>query len=185
MEILSSHRSRHTLARRSAPPRSLARSIARDETNMSTFECTRKLPQHEYALVLFWLTTFIYLKHLYIFIEKGKKSFITIFKESPFSSVFPKLLLFPTIARHGPLVSNNLIPIRWYRCMKYSPLHFSFKTQLFPKLAHGQSRAFQLSISEDSAIRIVLHSAEVARFSHIHPATHRVRHVSPYRVYAK
>ena len=37
----------------SVPPRSLARKIARDETNMSTFECTRKLPQHEYALVLF------------------------------------------------------------------------------------------------------------------------------------
>ena len=53
MEILSSRRSRHIPARRSAPPRSLARTIARDETNMSTFECTRKLPQHEYALVLF------------------------------------------------------------------------------------------------------------------------------------
>ena len=40
----------------------------------------RKLPQHEYALVLFYFHTFIYLKHLYIFIEKGKKNFITIFK---------------------------------------------------------------------------------------------------------
>ena len=53
MEILSWRRSRHIPARRTAPPRSLARSIARDETNMSTFECTRKLPQHEYAPVLF------------------------------------------------------------------------------------------------------------------------------------
>ena len=53
MEILSWRRSHHIPARRSAPPRSLARTIARDETNMSTFECTRKLPQHEYALVLF------------------------------------------------------------------------------------------------------------------------------------
>ena len=70
---------------------------------MSTFECTRKLPQHEYALVLFYLTTFIYLKHLYIFIEKGKKIFITIFKEITILSVSPKLLLFPTITRHGPL----------------------------------------------------------------------------------
>ena len=78
MEILSSRRSRHTPARRSAPPRSLARTIARDETNMSTFDCTRKLPQHEYALVLFLIPGFIYLKHLYIFIEKGKKNFITI-----------------------------------------------------------------------------------------------------------
>ena len=52
MEILSSHRSHHTPARRSAPPCSLARTIARDETNMSTFDCTRKLPQQEHALVL-------------------------------------------------------------------------------------------------------------------------------------
>ena len=66
MEILSSHRSHHTPARRSAPPRSLARTIARDETNMSTFECTRKLPQHEYALVLFLtFQTFISLTSLY------------------------------------------------------------------------------------------------------------------------
>ena len=55
MEILSLHRSHHTPARRSAPPRSLARTIAREETNMSTFECTRKLPQHEYALVFLQL----------------------------------------------------------------------------------------------------------------------------------
>ena len=53
MEIFSLRRSRHTPAWRSAHPRSLASTIARDETNMSTFECTRKLPQHEYALVLF------------------------------------------------------------------------------------------------------------------------------------
>ena len=53
MEILSWRRSRHIPALRSVPPRSLARTIARDETNMSTFECTRKLPQHEYALVFF------------------------------------------------------------------------------------------------------------------------------------
>ena len=127
MEILSWRRSRHTPARRSVPPRSLARTIARDETNMSTFECTRKLPQHEYALVLSYFHTFIYLKHLYIFIEKGKKSFITIFKEVTILFVFPKLLLFPTIVRHGPLFSNHLIPIRWYRCRKQSPLHFFFK----------------------------------------------------------
>jgi hypothetical protein len=36
MEILSSRRSRHTPPRRSAP-RSLAKTIARDETNISTF----------------------------------------------------------------------------------------------------------------------------------------------------
>ena len=74
MEILSWRRSRHIPARRSAPPRSLARSIARVETNMSTFECTRKLPQHEYALVLFYLTAFIYLKHLYIFVKKIRRA---------------------------------------------------------------------------------------------------------------
>ena len=185
MEILSWRRSRHTPARRSAPPRSLARTIARDETNMSTFECTRKLPQHEYALVLTIKDNFIYFKHLYIFIEKGKKSFITTFKEITILSVSPKLLLFPTIVRHGPLP-----PTTSYRSVGIGVrniLHFIFflKLKVFQKLAHGQSRASQLSISEDSAIRIVLHSAELARFSHIHPATHRVCHVSPYKVYAK
>ena len=129
MEILSWRRSRHTPARRSAPPRSLARTIARDETNMSTFECTRKLPQHEYALVLFYLTTFIYLKHLYIFIEKGKKSFITIFEEVTSFNCFSKT---PPFSDHSPSWStfiHHLIPIRWYRCRKHSPLHFSLKTQ--------------------------------------------------------
>ena len=107
MEILSWRRSRHTPARRSAPPRSLARTIARDETNMSTFECTRKLPQHEYALVLFWLTTFIYLKHLYIFIEKGKKSFITIFKEVTIFICFSKT---PPSSDHSPSWSTFIQP---------------------------------------------------------------------------
>ena len=51
MEIPSSHRSRHTPLLRSSP-RDLAKTIARDETNMSTFDCTRKLPQLEQALVL-------------------------------------------------------------------------------------------------------------------------------------
>ena len=100
MEILSSRRSRHTPARRSAPPRSLARTIARDETNMSTFECTRKLPQHEYALLFV-------LKHLYIFIEKGKKSFITIFKRNQHLICSPKLILFLTMAHHGPSISTT------------------------------------------------------------------------------
>ena len=98
-------RSHHIPARCSAPPRSLARTIARDETNMSTFECTRKLPQHEYALVLFYFHTFIYLKHLYIFIEKGKKSFITIFKEITIVSVSPKT---PPFSDHIPSWSTFL-----------------------------------------------------------------------------
>ena len=100
-------RSRHTPARRSAPPRSLARTIARDETNMSTFECTRKLPQHEYAIVLFKFPTFIYLKHLYIFIEKGKKSFITICKEITILSVSPKTPPFPDHGSPWSIYSNN------------------------------------------------------------------------------
>ena len=179
MEILSSHRSRHTPARRSAPPRSLARTIARDETNMSTFECTRKLPQHEYALLFV-------LKHLYIFIEKGKKSFIITFKETTILSVSPKLLLFPTIARHGPLP-----PPTSYRSVGIGVrniLHFIFflKLKVFQKLAHGLRTASQLSISEDSAIRIVLTLCRGSTLlSHIHPVTHRVSHVPPYKVYAK
>ena len=57
----------------------LAKKIGRDGTNVSTFDCTRKLPQLEHALVLF-CKTFLYGKHLYIFIEKGKKNFITFHK---------------------------------------------------------------------------------------------------------
>ena len=142
MEILSSRRSRHTPARRSAPPRSLARSIARDETNMSTFECTRKLPQHEYALVLFYFHTFIYLKHLYIFIEKGKKSFITIFEEVTTFICFSKTSPFSDHSPSWSTSSNNLIPIHWYKCMEHPPLHFLFKTQSSFKNLHnvlGQS----------------------------------------------
>ena len=130
MEILSSHRSRHTPARRSAPPHSLARTIARDETNMSTFECTRKLPQHEYALVLSYFHTFIYLKHLYIFIEKGKKSFITIFKEVTIFICFSKT---PPFSRPKP-VMVHFHPTTSYRSVGIgvgNNLHFIFllKTQ--------------------------------------------------------
>ena len=67
MEIPSSRRSRHTPPRRSAP-RSLAKTIARDETNMSTFDCTRKLPQQEHALVFNFKRLLFLEKHHYIFI---------------------------------------------------------------------------------------------------------------------
>ena len=69
MEIPSSHRSRRTPLLRSAP-RNLAKTIARDETNMSTFDCTRKLPPNEHALVLCSFSNLYILRHLYIFIEK-------------------------------------------------------------------------------------------------------------------
>ena len=150
MEILSWRRSRHTPARCSAPPRSLARSIARDETNMSTFECTRKLPQHEYAIVLF--------KNISIsLLKKIRKPFELFEMKSPFYSSFSKTPpSFQTIARHGPT-----FPTTSYRSVGigvWNILHFIFflKLKSFLKLAHGQSRASQLSISEDSAIRIVL-----------------------------
>ena len=61
MEIPSSRRSRHIPHRRSAL-RDLAKTIARDETNMSTFDCTRKLPQLEHALVLFLIPDFYLFK---------------------------------------------------------------------------------------------------------------------------
>ena len=103
MEIPSSHSSRHTPLRHSAP-RDLAKTIARDETNMSTFDCTRKLPQHEHALVLLLFhKTFILLKHLYIFVEKVKKNFRTFLQQFTILFISPKLLLFPTIALHGQI----------------------------------------------------------------------------------
>ena len=87
----------------------------------------------------------------------------------------------PSWSNHSPATSYQPVGI----VADPTHLHFIFKSQNFAKLAQGQSRAFQLSISEDSAFRIVLPSAEVARFSHIHPATHHVSHVPPYKVYAK
>ena len=111
MKIPSSHSRRQAPLQRSAP-RDLAKTIARDETNMSTFECTRKLPQH--ACTSFILVNNFYLKHLYIFIEKGKKSFITIFKEittficfsktSPFSDHSPSWSTFIQPPHTDPLV---------------------------------------------------------------------------------
>ena len=114
-------------------------------------------------------------------LKKIRRPFELFEMKTPFYFSFSKTPpLFPTIARHGPT-----FPTTSYRSVGigvWNSLHFIFflKLKSFQKLAHGQSRASQLSISEDSAIRIVLHSAELARFSHIHPATHRVCHVSPY-----
>ena len=52
MKIPSSRNRRHTLLQRK-PTRDLAKTTARDETNMSTiWNCTRKLPQHDHALFL-------------------------------------------------------------------------------------------------------------------------------------
>ena len=80
MEILSWRRSRQIPPQRSAP-HSLARTIARDETNMSTFECTRKLPQHENAPISFLIVKLLFIsKHLYIFVERGKEGNITILR---------------------------------------------------------------------------------------------------------
>ena len=141
--------------------------------------------RHEYALVLSYFHTFIYLKHLYIFIEKGKKSFITIFKRNHHLICSPKT---PPVSDHGSpwsIYFNNSYHSIWYSYVTPSPIHFLLRLKSFSKTCTWSRTASQLSISEDSAIRIVLHSAELARFSHIHPATHRVCHVSPYKVYAK
>ena len=118
VEILSWRRSRHTPARRSAPPRNLARSIARVETNMSTFECTRKLPQHEYAIVLF--------KNISIsLLKKIRRPFELFEMKTPFYFSFSKTPpLFPTIARHGPT-----FPTTSYRSVGigvWNILHFIF-----------------------------------------------------------
>ena len=74
MKIPSSHRSHHTPLQRSSP-RDLAKTIARDETNMSTIVLAN-YPSTEYAAVLDYFLQHFYLsKYLYIFIEKGKKRF--------------------------------------------------------------------------------------------------------------
>ena len=49
----------------------LAKTIARDETNMSTFDCTRKLPQQEHALVFLILKDFYFRKtSLYPYLKR-------------------------------------------------------------------------------------------------------------------
>ena len=127
-----------------------------------------------------------------MFVEKGKKS---PFKKS-FSQkitilfISPKLLLFPDHVSSRSNSLHNSYHSIWYSWVATFPLYFLFlklfqDLHIFAKLCTWPRTAAQLSISEDSAIRIVLPSAEVARFSHTHPLTHRVCHVPPYQVYAK
>ena len=86
MKIPSSHCRRRSLLLHTAP-QSLAKTIARDETNMSTFECTRNPSGMESLEGLMHNnmvggskgSLLIYEKHfspqkryLYIFVEKGK-----------------------------------------------------------------------------------------------------------------
>ena len=106
--------------------------------------------------------------------------------------ISPKLLLFPDHVSPWSIYLQQLMPAHRHSCIKHTPLHFLFQNSnhfqnlhIFAKLCTWSSRASQLSISEDSAIRIVLPSAEVARFTHTHPVTHRVCHVPPYQMYAK
>ena len=86
MKTPSSHYRRRGLLLHRAP-QSLAKTIARDETNMSTFECTRK-PSGIYLLESFMHTNMVggskgglfisdklfspWKRYLYIFVEKGK-----------------------------------------------------------------------------------------------------------------
>ena len=81
MKIPSWHRSHHTPLQRSSP-RDLAKTIARDETGMSTIVLAN-YSSTEYAAVLsFFIKHFYLFDYLYILDEKDKKRFITIFREN-------------------------------------------------------------------------------------------------------
>ena len=122
-----------------------------------------------------------------MFVEKGKKSLFKKMFSRKITILFisPKLLLFPDHVSSWSNYLQQLMPAHWHSCIKHTPLHFLFQIQIIFKTCTWPRTASQLSISEDSAIRIVLPSAEVARFSHTHPVTHRVCHVPPYQMYAK
>ena len=129
---------------------------------------------------------FSFLKHLYIFIEKGKKSFITIFKRSHHLICFSKTPPFPDHGSPWSIYSNNSYHSIWYSCVTPSPIHFLLRLKSFSKTCTWSRTASQLSISEDSAIRIVLTLCRGSTLlAHTHPVTHRVSHVPPYQVYAK
>ena len=58
-------------------------------------------------------------------------------------------------------------------------------SQNFINFCTWPSTAFQSSISEDAAIRIVLTLYRGSTLPHTDPTTYRVSHVPPYKVYAK
>ena len=80
MKIPSWHRSHHTPLQRSSP-QDLAKTIARDETSMSTIVLAN-YSSTEYAAVLSCLLLHFYLfSYLYILDEKDKKRFLTTYKK--------------------------------------------------------------------------------------------------------
>ena len=106
-----------------------------------------------------------------MFVEKGKKSlFKTFFPENHHFVRFSKTPPFPDHVSSWSIYLQQLMPAHWHSCIKHTPFHFLFEISnrfqnlhIFAKLCTWSSRASQLSISEDSAIRIVLPFAK--RFS--------------------
>ena len=123
MKIPSSHRSHHTPLQRSSP-RDLAKTIARDETNMSTMGIVlANYPKREYAPVLScFLQHFYLLRHLYILDEKDERSFITIFEEITIFIIYPKLLLFPDHNSSWSFYLHNSYHSIWYSWVTTFPL---------------------------------------------------------------
>ena len=121
MKILSSHRSHHTLLQRSSP-RDMAKTIARDETNMSTMEIVlANYSSTEYAAVLSCFLLHFYLfRHLYILDEKDKERTFTNIKEHHH---FHHLSKTPpsTTTHHGPFYLHNSYHSIWYSWVTTSP----------------------------------------------------------------
>ena len=140
MKILSSHRSHHTPLQRSSP-RDLAKTIARDETNMSTMGIVlANYSSTEYAAVLSCLLLHFYLfSYLYILDEKDKKRFITIFKEITIFIIYPKLFLFPDHNSSWSFYLHNSYHSIWYSWVRtFPPFHILYIfIKLLQNLAHG------------------------------------------------
>ena len=152
MKIPSWHRSLHTPLQRSSL-RDLAKTIARDETNMSTIGIVLANYSQCAPVLSCFILHFYLFSYLYILDEKDKKRFITIFREK---SQFYYLSKTPPLSRPQLIrVFISTTHTTPFGMVGYQHFHLSTSCTFLTKLSTWSSTASQLSISEDSAIRIV------------------------------
>ena len=121
MKIPSSHRSHHTPLQRSSP-RDLAKTIARDETSMSTIVLANYSSTEHAAVLSCSLLHFYLFRYLYIFVEKDKKRFITTFKEYHHFYHLSKTPPFPDHNSSWSFYLHNSYHSIWYSWVTTSPL---------------------------------------------------------------
>ena len=122
MKIPSSHRSHRTPLQRSSP-RDLAKTIARDETSMST-NVLANYSSTEYAAIFScFLLHFYLLRYLYILDEKDKERTFTNIKDHHY---FHHLTKTPPFSRPQlimvPFYLHNSYHSIWYSWVTTSPL---------------------------------------------------------------